>query len=115
VSFGSDPSYGEVVVTGRAVTNVVVVTTSMMSDAIGSLTSRQLEVLGLMAEGRSNAGIAAQLHLSEKAVVQHTSGIYEAFELSVDSEDNRRVLAVVRYLAAARDDERDVVSGAGTL
>jgi DNA-binding NarL/FixJ family response regulator len=70
------------------------------TDGIDALTTRQLEVLVLMAEGRSNAGIAAQLHLSEKAVVQHTSGIYGAFDLPVDSYDNRRVLAVLRFLAS---------------
>ncbi|ANJ27974.1 response regulator transcription factor [Agromyces aureus] len=70
---------------------------------IGGLTPRQREVLGLMAEGRSNAAIAAQLFLTEKAVVQHTSNIYDALGLPVDSDDHRRVLAVVRYLAASAD------------
>ena len=59
-----------------------------------------------MAEGRSNAGIASQLHLSEKAVVQHTSNIYDAFGLPVDADDHRRVLAVIRYLAAASTTEQ---------
>ncbi|GAA2246925.1 response regulator transcription factor [Herbiconiux moechotypicola] len=68
---------------------------------VGSLTPRQLEVLGLMAEGRSNAHIATRLGLSEKAVVQHTSRIYDAFALPVDADDHRRVLAVVRYLSEA--------------
>jgi len=80
---------------------VMVSRASRMSGAVGSLTSRQLEVVGLMAEGRSNAGIASQLHLSEKAVVQHTSNIYDAFGLPVDADDHRRVLAVIRYLSAA--------------
>ncbi|MCS5713272.1 response regulator transcription factor [Herbiconiux sp. CPCC 205716] len=69
--------------------------------ALGALTPRQLEVLGLMAEGRSNARIAARLGLSEKAVVQHTSRIYDAFALPVDPDDHRRVLAVVRFLSDA--------------
>jgi len=80
---------------------VIVSRASRMSGAVGSLTSRQLEVVGLMAEGRSNAGIASQLHLSEKAVVQHTSNIYDAFGLPVDADDHRRVLAVIRFLSAA--------------
>lgn len=69
--------------------------------AVESLTPRQREVLALMAEGRSNASIAAQLFLTEKAVVQHTSRIYDALDLPVDADAHRRVLAVVRYLAAA--------------
>jgi DNA-binding NarL/FixJ family response regulator len=69
--------------------------------AVGGLTPRQLEVLALMAQGRSNAGIAAALVLTEKAIVQHTSNIYDALGLPVDADDHRRVLAVVRYLDAA--------------
>jgi DNA-binding NarL/FixJ family response regulator len=69
--------------------------------AVGALTPRQLEVLGLMAEGRSNAHIAARLGTSEKAVVQHTSKIYDAFGLPVDADDHRRVLAVIRFLSEA--------------
>jgi DNA-binding NarL/FixJ family response regulator len=53
-----------------------------------------------MAQGRSNAAIAATLFLTEKAVVQHTSNIYDA-PLPVDADDHRRVLAVIRYLEAA--------------
>jgi DNA-binding NarL/FixJ family response regulator len=79
-------------VTGRDVT-----------DALRSLTPRQVEVLVLMAEGRSNSGIAAQLYLSEKAVVQHTSRIYDVFEIPADAEYHRRVLAVLRYLAVPDD------------
>lgn len=56
-----------------------------------------------MAEGRSNAGIASQLYMSEKAVVQHTSRIYDVFELPIDADLHRRVLAVLRYLAASAD------------
>ena len=78
--------------TGRAV-----------ADVVNSLTPRQVEVLALMAEGRSNAGIAAELYMSEKAVVQHTSRIYDVFELPVNADHHRRVLAVIRYLAAEND------------
>ena len=78
----------------------------MVSDAVGSLTSRQLQVLALMAEGRSNAGIAAHLYLSEKAVVQHTSRIYEVLNLPVDADHHRRVLAVIHFLAASNDTRR---------
>ena len=86
--------------TGDPVADVVASTTEAR-DTLDLLTTRQLEVLVLMAEGRSNAGIAAHLHLSEKAVVQHTSRVYDMFDLPIDSTINRRVLAVVRFLAAA--------------
>jgi DNA-binding NarL/FixJ family response regulator len=68
-------------------------------DPLHRLTERQLEVLGLMAEGRSNAGIADRLVISEKAVVKHASHIYEELGLPTSGEGHRRVLAVVRYLA----------------
>ncbi len=62
------------------------------------LTPRQNEVLSLLAQGRSNAWIASALFLTEKAVVQHTSNIYDALGIPVTAEDHRRVLAVIRYL-----------------
>lgn len=65
---------------------------------VRKLTPRQQEVLALMAEGRSNARIAAELFLSEKAVVQHTSRIYDALGLALDGDSHRRVQAVMRYL-----------------
>ena len=69
------------------------------SDALGRLTPRQLEVLALMAQGCSNAAIARQLYISAKAVVQHTSQIYERLDLVADDDGtHRRVSAVLRYL-----------------
>ncbi|MDN5859266.1 MAG: response regulator transcription factor [Pseudonocardia sp.] len=68
-------------------------------DALEHLTARQREVLGLIAEGRSNAAIARRLTISEKAVVAHTSHIYDQLDILPDEDDHRRVLAVVRYLA----------------
>jgi DNA-binding NarL/FixJ family response regulator len=65
---------------------------------LGRITPRQREVLQLMATGRSNSSIAAQLFITEKAVVQHVSGIYDTLGLPVSSDDHRRVLAVLRYL-----------------
>lgn len=83
------------------VVSVMVTRASRGDGVVRGLTPRQLEVLGLMAEGRSNAAIASQLFLTEKAVVQHTSNIYDALRLPVDADDHRRVLAVIRYLEAA--------------
>ncbi|MPV35739.1 response regulator [Georgenia subflava] len=62
------------------------------------LTARQREVLELMAQGRSNSWIARHLTLSEKAVVQHTSHIYDALGLPPSDDDHRRVLAVLHHL-----------------
>lgn len=86
------------------VVSVLVARASRASGAVGSLTPRQLEVLTLMAEGRSNARIAAELFLTEKAVVQHTSKIYDALGLPLDADDHRRVLAVIRFLRSVAED-----------
>jgi DNA-binding NarL/FixJ family response regulator len=66
--------------------------------AVSGLTRRQQEVLSLVAEGRSNASIAAKLFLTEKAVVQHVSRIYDALGLALDGDSHRRVRAVIQYL-----------------
>jgi len=68
---------------------------------IDRLTRRQLEVLSLMAEGHSNAAIARLCYISEKAVVQHTSQIYDRLDLPNEAALHRRVHAVVIYLAEA--------------
>ncbi|MGH3506816.1 MAG: LuxR C-terminal-related transcriptional regulator [Nocardioidaceae bacterium] len=64
------------------------------------LTSREREVLGLMAEGRSNSAIAGRLFVTEKAVSKHINNIFAKLELPVDDDDNRRVLAVLAHLNA---------------
>jgi DNA-binding NarL/FixJ family response regulator len=63
-----------------------------------ALTSREREVLSLMAEGRSNAAIAARMFVTEKAVSKHTANIFAKLGLEQSEEDNRRVLAVLAYL-----------------
>ena len=69
-------------------------------DPLGTLTPREREVLGLMAEGRSNSAIAASLFVTEKAVEKHTSSIFTKLDLTPAAEDHRRVMAVLRYLGA---------------
>ena len=62
------------------------------------LTPREREVLSLMAEGRSNAGIAEQLVVTERAVEKHVSNIFLKLDLAADTGDHRRVLAVLAWL-----------------
>ena len=70
-------------------------------DPLAALTGREREVLGLMAEGRANAGIAQRLWLTEKTVETHVRSILGKLGLQVSEHDNRRVLAVLAYLRGA--------------
>lgn len=65
------------------------------------LTDREREVLTLMAEGRSNAAIAARLYITPKAVDKHINNIFTKLDLPPAPDDNRRVLAVLAWLNAA--------------
>jgi DNA-binding NarL/FixJ family response regulator len=67
-------------------------------DSLAALTPREREALQRMAEGMSNAGIAAQLVISERAVEKHVANIFMKFGMPPSEGDNRRVLAVLRYL-----------------
>jgi DNA-binding NarL/FixJ family response regulator len=67
-------------------------------DPIDTLTAREREVLSLMAEGRSNQGIADLLVVTERAVEKHVTSIFGKLRLPQASEDHRRVLAVLAYL-----------------
>ena len=69
-------------------------------DPLGELTPREREVLGLMAEGRSNAAIARQLVITGGAVEKHVTSVFTKLGLEPDAQDHRRVLAVLRYLGA---------------
>ncbi|MEH0422677.1 response regulator transcription factor [Streptomyces sp. B21-083] len=69
---------------------------------LGRLTPRELEVMELMAQGRSNAAIAGHLVVTERAIAKHTSNIFAKLGLEVSDDDNRRVLAVLTYLDQGR-------------
>jgi DNA-binding NarL/FixJ family response regulator len=67
-------------------------------DPLAALTPREREVLASMAEGRSNAAIAAKLYVTDKAISKHINSIFSKLGLPPSEDDNRRVLAVLAYL-----------------
>ncbi|MDX6233429.1 MAG: hypothetical protein QOH68_2453 [Nocardioidaceae bacterium] len=69
-------------------------------DPLGALSPREREVLALMAEGRSNAGIGRQLWVTEGTVEKHVRSVLAKLNLSETDDDHRRVLAVVTFLEA---------------
>jgi DNA-binding NarL/FixJ family response regulator len=71
---------------------------SRRNDALTTLTPRERDVLALMAEGRSNAAIAAILVVSDRSVEKHVGNIFSKLSLAPSDADHRRVLAVLRYL-----------------
>ena len=71
-----------------------------VNDPLEHLSPREREVLALMAEGRSNAGIARQLWVTEGTVEKHVRSILRKLRLPEGEDDHRRVLAVVTYLDA---------------
>jgi serine/threonine-protein kinase PknK len=76
------------------------VTARHVNDPLDDLTPREREVLALMAEGRSNAGIATQLWITEGTVEKHVHGVLGKLGLPESPADHRRVLAVIAYLGA---------------
>ena len=68
------------------------------NDSLGRLSARERQVLALMAEGRSNAGIARQIWVAESTVEKHVHSILGKLDLPDSTDDHRRVLAVLAYL-----------------
>jgi DNA-binding NarL/FixJ family response regulator len=89
------------VAAGGTVLDPEVVATVMArqrEEPLDRLTTREQEVLSLMAEGRSNGAIAAHLHVTEKAVAKHINSIFAKLDLPLDDDDHRRVRAVLAWL-----------------
>jgi DNA-binding NarL/FixJ family response regulator len=86
------------VASGGSALDPKVVATLVAPGALDELTPREREVLGLMAEGRTNAGIAKRLWLTEKTVETHIRTILMKLGLQTSEDDHRRVLAVLTYL-----------------
>jgi DNA-binding NarL/FixJ family response regulator len=74
--------------------------TRQASHTLAELTPRERDVLALMAEGRSNTGIATALNITGSVVEKHVANIFMKLQLTAVQEDNRRVLAVLHYLNA---------------
>ena len=72
----------------------------LRQDPLERLSVREREVLSLMAEGRSNANLAAELFISEAAVNKHIGNVFSKLELPTDTDGHRRVLAVLAFLRA---------------
>jgi serine/threonine-protein kinase PknK len=68
------------------------------SDPLAALTARERDVLALMAEARSNAGIAHRLWITDATVEKHVKSIFDKLQLPMAAEDHRRVLAVIAFL-----------------
>jgi DNA-binding NarL/FixJ family response regulator len=92
------------VATGGSALDPQVVATLISGDKAGGelseLTSREVEVLSLMAEGLTNAGIAERLVLTERTVESHTRSVFQKLSLQGEESGHRRVLAVLSYLGA---------------
>ena len=81
------------------VVDVLVEARTKPESPVGRLTDREREVLGEIAEGKSNAAIAESLFLSERAVEKHINSIFTKLDLLPEKETNRRVRAVLMFLA----------------
>jgi DNA-binding NarL/FixJ family response regulator len=92
---------GGSVIDSKVVEQLVASRSKMASSPIERLTPREREILGEMAQGKSNAAIASTLFLSERAVEKHINSIFSKLHLTEEPDINRRVKAVLVYLSAA--------------
>ena len=88
------------VIDPKVVEELVAARSSSKSSPLDRLTPREREIRGEMAQGKSNAAIAAALILSERAVEKHTNSIFSKLHLTEEPDVNRRVKAVLVHLSA---------------
>ncbi len=97
---------GEIVIEPMLAKRLVERPRGERKNLVSTLSEREVDVLRLMAEGRSNSGIAAQLFVTPKAVEKHIANIFGKLGLHAEAaEQHRRVLAVLTYLRSQRDGE----------
>jgi DNA-binding NarL/FixJ family response regulator len=89
---------GDVVLDSELVSRLVA--RRRRDDPLDRLSAREREVLALMAQGLTNAGLCSELHVSSKTVEGHVRSIFTKLDLDVDERSHRRVLAVLRFLRA---------------
>ncbi len=89
---------GDVVLDSELVTRLVA--RRRRDDPLDRLSARERQVLALMAQGLTNAGLCSELHLSTKTVEGHVRSVFTKLDLDTDERSNRRVLAVLRFLRA---------------
>ena len=94
-------SRGGSVIDPQVVEALVHARTRLHASALTDLTPRELDVLREMAQGRGNAGIAAELHLSESSVEKHVNAIFTKLGLTTEHQSHRRVTAVLTFLRDA--------------
>lgn len=97
---------GGSIVDPDVVATMVVQVRAANSSPLRKLTDRELEVLEAMAQGRTNAGVADQLHLSESSIEKYSTSIFAKLGLSDDRHVQRRVVAVLTFLHAQRGAQR---------
>ncbi|HEX6538481.1 MAG TPA: response regulator transcription factor [Candidatus Dormibacteraeota bacterium] len=93
---------GGSVIDPKVVETLVAARSRSTTSALSQLTPREMQVLELVAQGRNNAGIAAALFLSERAVEKHINAIFSKLDVSEEPDVHRRVKAVLLYLAETR-------------
>jgi DNA-binding NarL/FixJ family response regulator len=99
-------SRGGSVIDPKVVENLIASRSRHARSPLAELTPRETEVLSEVAQGKNNAAIAAQLHLTERAVEKHINSIFSKLGLSEEESVHRRVRAALIYLAAKSPDKR---------
>ena len=99
VSAVREVARGGSVIDPKVVETLVAARAAARGSRLGELTPRELEVLSQVAQGRNNAGIAAALGLSDRAVEKHINAIFSKLELAEEPDTHRRVKAALLYLA----------------